>query len=250
MLNKMVWQVLVVDTDDAVGKALAAADADINVTSASRIGDALNLTGTGRFDVLVCDRELLDGDGLVLVRLARTEPETANVPIVVLSEQFDQLEIAEVLSAGADDYLAKPIEAGRLMASIAKAITRHRDSGAVHRSTAAVAVAALPPASAPNASARSTVDTVPPARSELQQQLQAAVLERAHLEQEAQSLRSKLERSADEASRLAYEVDRLHERVRELEAKLSAAEAIDLRDSARRLYHGVRDKAKGSFRTP
>jgi DNA-binding response OmpR family regulator len=245
MLNKMVWQVLVVDTDDSVGKGLAAADADINVTSACRIGDALNLTGTSRFDVLVCDRDLLDGDGLVLVRLARTEPETANIPIVVLSEQFDQLEIAEVLSAGADEYLAKPIETGLLMASIAKAITRHRDGGAGRRSTAAVAVAALPPASP-----SSTFDIAPPARSELQHQLQAAVLERAHLEQEAQSLRLKLERSAEEASRLAYEVDQLQDRVRELEAKLSAADAIDLRDSARRLYHGVRDTAKGSFRAP
>ena len=249
MLNKMVWHVLVVDTDDTVGSGLAAADADINVTSASRIGDALNLTGTGRFDVLVCDRDLLDGDGLVLVRLARTEPETVNVPIVVLSERFDQLDIAEVLSAGADDYLAKPIETGRLMAAIAKAITRHRDSGAVRRDSADVAVAALPPA--PDyARARGMVDTAAPARSDLQQQLQSAVLERAHLEQETQSLRSKLDRSADEASRLAYEVDQLQERVRELEAKLSAAEAIDRRDSARRLYHGVRDKARGSFRTP
>jgi two-component system phosphate regulon response regulator PhoB len=249
MLNKMVWQVLVVDSDETVGNGLAAADADINVTRASRIGDALNLTGTSRFDVLVCDRDLLDGDGLVLVRLARTEAETANVPIVVLSERFDQLDVAEVLSAGADDYLAKPIETGRLMASIAKAITRHRDSGAVRRGSAEVALAALPPAP-DHARAPSMIDTAGPARTDLQQQLQSAVLERAHLEHEVQSLRSKLERSADEASRLAYEVDQLQERVRELEAKLSAAEAIDLRDSARRLYHRVSDKAKGSFRTP
>jgi DNA-binding response OmpR family regulator len=244
MLNKMVWQVLVVDTDDSVGEGLAAADADINVTSACRIGDALNLAGTSRFDVLVCDRELLDGDGLVLVRLARTEPETANIPIVVLSEHFDQLEIPEVLSAGADEYLAKPIETGLLMASIARAITRHRDSSGVRRSARPVAVAALPPATA------SSTFATPPARSDLQHQLQSAVLERAHFEQEAQSLRLKLEHSAEEASRLAYEVDQLQERVRELEAKLSAAEAIDLRDSARRLYHGVRDTAKGSFRAP
>lgn len=246
MLNKMVWQVLVVDSDDTVGKGLAAADADINVTSASRIGDALKLSGTGRFDVLVCDRDLLDGDGLVLVRLARTEPETANVPIVVLSEHFDQLEIAEVMGAGADDYLAKPIETGRLMASIAKAITRHRENGMVRLANAPVAVAELPPASG-----RAPVDTsAPPARTDLQRQLQDAVIERAHLEQEAMSLRLKLERSVDDASRLAAQVDQLQARVAELESELAAEQAIDLRESARRLYHGVRDKAKGSFRTP
>jgi phage shock protein A len=77
------------------------------------------------------------------------------------------------------------------------------------------------------------------------------VLERAHVEQEAQSLRAKLERSADETSRLAAEVRMLQARVRELEEELDAEQAIDMRESARRVYHGVRgDKARGSLRAP
>ena len=48
-----------------------------------------------------------DIDGLTLVGLYRTNPQTATTPIIVLSGNDDAASRANALAAGADDYLVK-----------------------------------------------------------------------------------------------------------------------------------------------
>ena len=122
----MAWRVLVVDDDLSVGMALCEADTSIEIVEAKDVADALELAGTGRFDAIVCERALPDGDGLAFVRLSRAVSTTADVPIIVLTSDYDPSARAEVLAAGADGYLPKPVRPDALIAGLASAISRRR----------------------------------------------------------------------------------------------------------------------------
>jgi signal transduction histidine kinase len=57
-------------------------------------------------------------DGLGLVRALREDPQTRTLPVILLSARAGQEASLEGLSAGADDYLAKPFTAQELLARV------------------------------------------------------------------------------------------------------------------------------------
>jgi DNA-binding response OmpR family regulator len=71
-----------------------------------------------RIDGCVVDLRLTDGDGLDVVRQARSREWTRSLPIVVLTAGYDEADAAEVYQAGADAYLAKPFVAADVLAAI------------------------------------------------------------------------------------------------------------------------------------
>ncbi len=62
----------------------------------------------GRFDAVLLDRTLGDGDGLDLLRAIRSNKETRDLPVLVLSGRKAEREVIAGLERGADDYLSKP----------------------------------------------------------------------------------------------------------------------------------------------
>lgn len=103
-------RILVCDDDAAVMVMLGVALDDVEVVEASRQQEAERYLGTGRLDAAVVDRRMPDGDGLALVKSIRREPRTADIPIVVLSAGYRPEDTEEVLAAGADEYVGKPVE--------------------------------------------------------------------------------------------------------------------------------------------
>lgn len=103
-------RLLVCDDDAAIMVMLGVALDDVQVVEASRQHEAEDAARAGRLDGAVVDRRLPDGDGLALVRFIRREPRTADIPIVVLTAGYNPEDIAEVLAAGADEYVGKPVE--------------------------------------------------------------------------------------------------------------------------------------------
>lgn len=69
-------------------------------------------------DLIVTDMNLPDMDGLSLIRLLRQDSRTAGLAIVVLSAspEFDAAELAR--TAGADEFLAKPVRLQTLQETI------------------------------------------------------------------------------------------------------------------------------------
>lgn len=118
---------LVVDDDVVVGMTLSFSEEDVEVTDVARITDAMDAAREGGFDVAIVDRRLPDGDGLDLVRMLRADPATTELPVIVLTAGFDEADRGEVMTAGADEYLGKPIEPGELMAAVARIATPHAD---------------------------------------------------------------------------------------------------------------------------
>jgi CheY-like chemotaxis protein len=70
--------------------------------------------------LILLDNRLPDGSGLQVLRQLGASPETAEVPVVVLSGDTGQAMVKDLLAAGASDFLAKPFALGDLLALIAR----------------------------------------------------------------------------------------------------------------------------------
>lgn len=125
-------EVLIVEDDDAMASALAAAveSAGHRATRVSRGADALLVHR--KFEVILLDLGLPDIDGLDLLRKLR---QVTQCPILILTARDDERSVVLGLRSGADDYLVKPVKLVELLARI-EAVTRRtvRRSGTRQRS--------------------------------------------------------------------------------------------------------------------
>ncbi|NJR63548.1 MAG: response regulator, partial [Cyanobacteria bacterium CRU_2_1] len=69
-------------------------------------------------DLLLTDVMMPGLDGFELLRSLRTDPQTKELPIILLSARAGEESRIEGLEAGADDYLTKPFSARELLARI------------------------------------------------------------------------------------------------------------------------------------
>jgi PAS domain S-box-containing protein len=69
-------------------------------------------------DLVISDVMMPGLDGLALVAALRSDPRTADVPVLLLSARAGQEAAVEGLDAGADDYLVKPFSAAELLARV------------------------------------------------------------------------------------------------------------------------------------
>jgi Tfp pilus assembly pilus retraction ATPase PilT/CheY-like chemotaxis protein len=108
-------RVLVVDDEPAVRDFVADTLADVAIVdTVGTAGEALDRSGTTRYDGFVIDNRLPDLSGVELIRLLRSEVTTASVPVLMLTgDETSELESTARL-AGADDYLGKPVESAEL----------------------------------------------------------------------------------------------------------------------------------------
>jgi len=77
-------------------------------------------------DVIVSDVMMPGMGGLEMVKALRLNPSTVHVPVLLLTSETSVDSEAEGLAAGADDYIAKPVEPKRLAARIKVALSRSR----------------------------------------------------------------------------------------------------------------------------
>ena len=66
-------------------------------------------------DIILLDLGLPDMDGIEVIRKIRT---WSNVPIIVISARSEDMDKADALDAGADDYLTKPFSVEELLARL------------------------------------------------------------------------------------------------------------------------------------
>lgn len=77
-----------------------------------------------RPDVVVLDIMMPRMSGLDLCRELRTDPATADLPIVMLTARAQESDIGEGLAAGADDYIIKPFSLRELVSRIEAVLAR------------------------------------------------------------------------------------------------------------------------------
>jgi chemotaxis protein histidine kinase CheA len=86
---------------------------------------ALERLQTETYDVIICDLEMEEMNGTELIAKLRTQPDTSNVPVILVSANDSAGARARGLSAGADGYLSKrECAAGRLLTEVLDVMSR------------------------------------------------------------------------------------------------------------------------------
>jgi DNA-binding response OmpR family regulator len=73
--------------------------------------------------LIILDIAMPNGDGRYVLRCLRSNKNTARVPIIVLSGMRDPHLVRDVMLAGADQYLRKPISGDELVHQIGRFVT-------------------------------------------------------------------------------------------------------------------------------
>src|SRR6202022_2922156 len=77
-------------------------------------------------DLAILDWMLPGLSGIELTRRLRTRPETARLPVLILTARGEEAERVRGLSTGADDYVVKPFSVPELVARIRALLRRAR----------------------------------------------------------------------------------------------------------------------------
>lgn len=121
--------VLVVD-DDATNRAVCKGcleRAGYRITEAEDGRAALAQISENTPDVIVMDIMMPNMDGLECTRALRADPDTRDIPIIIVSALARPEDILSGLEAGADEYLSKPIRSSELVLRVQSMARLHRD---------------------------------------------------------------------------------------------------------------------------
>jgi PAS domain S-box-containing protein len=91
---------------------------EVNLISATLGSNGLALAREHLPDLLLLDIHLPDIAGEEILRQLRADPRTAQIPIIMVSADATLAQIERLRSAGANDYLTKPIDVRKLLALI------------------------------------------------------------------------------------------------------------------------------------
>ena len=88
-------------------------------TLAARGDEGLNLAWNSRFDLVILDLMMPDMDGFDVTRRLRADPRTKGMPILIFTARTQPADQEGAMQAGADGFLAKPIDPKELGSRIA-----------------------------------------------------------------------------------------------------------------------------------
>jgi EAL domain-containing protein (putative c-di-GMP-specific phosphodiesterase class I)/DNA-binding response OmpR family regulator len=112
--------VLVVDDQDELRRMLVLAlqRHGFEVVEATTGEAAMEILQTRPVDVLVLDMGLPAMSGTAVVEALRSRPETATLPVLLMTGSGNSSAVIDGLAAGADDFLAKPVRLDELVARV------------------------------------------------------------------------------------------------------------------------------------
>src|SRR5262245_52560830 len=95
----------------------------ISVTNAQA---ALDTLAQAPFDLILLDIMMPEVDGLQTLQAIRKNPNTAEIPVILISALSDGMDVARGLEAGANDYITKPIDFDVTLARVQTQVTLKR----------------------------------------------------------------------------------------------------------------------------
>ena len=113
--------ILIVEDDDALRQVLIehlSGDSAFQPVGAATLSEAKHLLDAAgaRFDVVVLDVNLPDGDGRDFC--VRLRQDGHGMPIIMLTGTSEETDIVRGLNAGANDYISKPFRVAELLARL------------------------------------------------------------------------------------------------------------------------------------
>lgn len=127
MIESSKTSVLVVEDNKYTLQALTKClqDGGYRVHQATSAKEGISLARTRVPDLILADIYMPEWSGLDLLARLRSEPETAHIPMIVMSSVSEYEEIRHIMNLGADDYLLKPIQSDILLQTIRARIHRN-----------------------------------------------------------------------------------------------------------------------------
>ncbi len=98
--------------------------------SAAAAFSGLNLGGTHlsiNIDLILMDVLMPDIDGVSACRQIKQQPHLRDIPIIMVTAQNDLNNLREAFSAGAMDYINKPVNGIELLARVSSALTLKKE---------------------------------------------------------------------------------------------------------------------------
>jgi len=88
--------------------------------------EALTKLSVGSFDLIIMNTMLPGLDGMEICRLLKNNKNTAHIPVIMLSEKGDDIDVVLGFELGADDYVTKPFSPRVLLSRIKAILRRNR----------------------------------------------------------------------------------------------------------------------------
>ena len=164
----MAWRVLVADDDPEIctliKTILRSASFEVEVCADAESA-LVHLQRDKAYDILISDFMLPGISGIELITMVRANPQTARLPILMISGHSNYAMDARARSAGADHFLNKPFTLTQLRSTVSALAAKYRPLTAAEEATIAAAAKpgtipattnALPPTTGPSASMKIT----------------------------------------------------------------------------------------------
>lgn len=123
-------EIWVVDDDEEMSRAigLMLEVLDCKVTVFNNVRGAAQLIVSGKMpDLIILDVNMPEVSGLDMLEFLRRRPDSAKLPIVMLSSEADESVVDQALSLGADTFAVKPVTLEELEKAMARAFYKHLD---------------------------------------------------------------------------------------------------------------------------
>ena len=99
-------------------------DGYTNLTTATNGREALDFLQSKRFDLVLLDMMMPGMNGDEVLQTIKDNPDTRDIPVVMISAEIDPEKITRCIELGADDYLPKPFNPAILRARVSAALRR------------------------------------------------------------------------------------------------------------------------------
>jgi DNA-binding response OmpR family regulator len=124
--KKQRYSLLLVDDDPEILNLLQTKfkDEPFEIFTAAEGASALNIVRTQKLDLIVLDVRLPGLSGLEICRFLKSDKNTREIPIIILSARKDEIDRVLGLEFGADDYVTKPFSPQELILRIHNVLKR------------------------------------------------------------------------------------------------------------------------------
>jgi CheY-like chemotaxis protein len=110
-------KILVVDDEEVIRKFLRIhlAKLGYEVKEAADGEQAIEQLGKDDFDLLICDILMPKKDGWEVIKEAKSNPKTKNLPVIVLTAKNEDSDMFKGYDLGANYYMTKPFTKAQLL---------------------------------------------------------------------------------------------------------------------------------------
>jgi two-component system alkaline phosphatase synthesis response regulator PhoP/two-component system response regulator VicR len=110
-------RILIVDDEEVIRKFLKIhlTKLGYEVTEAEDGQKAIEKIGEGKFDLIICDVMMPNKNGWEVIKEAKSNPGTSEIPIILLTAKNDEVDMFKGYELGTNYYMTKPFTKDQLL---------------------------------------------------------------------------------------------------------------------------------------